>query len=169
MSRLMGVFATAVLMTGCYVETHESGTGTNEDDACSSGHAANPEAPVSPAPSGTTEADAAAPGCKTHADCAPAEFCLLGSGTCSPAASCSAEKDCAPGFNCDAAQSVCLPAAAETCAELADETACIARKDCAAAYAGVDCSCGPDCQCVGGEPGCVCASFEFFRCEAVSF
>jgi hypothetical protein len=34
-------------------------------------------------------------------------------------------------------------------------------------YAGVSCSCGPDCHCVGGEAGCICESFEFFRCEPV--
>src|SRR5262245_43498740 len=42
------------------------------------------------------------------------------------------------------------------CTELASESACSEREDCAPIYAGTDCSCGPDCTCIGGEPGCVC-------------
>ena len=69
------------------------------------------------------------------------------------------------GFTCDAARQTCIPLAEPTCADLGDEAACPARPECTVVYAGVECSCGPDCACKGGEPGCVCQKFEFFRCE----
>jgi hypothetical protein len=50
------------------------------------------------------------------------------------------------------------------CLELADETACTERTDCEPIYAGTDCSCGPDCTCIGGEPGCVCESYGYLVC-----
>jgi hypothetical protein len=78
---------------------------------------------------------------------------------------CSKEADCAPGFNCDTTRGKCTPSDSETCPELSDEAVCGARSDCKVVYAGVSCSCGPDCHCVGGEAGCICESFEFFRCE----
>lgn len=70
------------------------------------------------------------------------------------------------GFNCDMARSTCGPAPEPTCAELETELECVGRGDCVPIYAGVGCSCGVDCTCKGGEPGCVCQSFEFFRCDA---
>jgi hypothetical protein len=79
--------------------------------------------------------------------------------------SCSAEKDCERGFNCDYERKECVPAAAETCPELSTETDCDNRNDCKSIYAGINCSCGPECTCIGGEPGCVCESFSFFTCE----
>jgi len=82
-----------------------------------------------------------------------------------PATPCDAEQDCEPGFNCDYEAAVCVPADAETCAELTTEEACTNRNDCTPIYAGVNCSCGADCECVGGEPGCICESFEFFVCR----
>jgi hypothetical protein len=63
------------------------------------------------------------------------------------------------------ARGVCTPSDVETCGELTTEAACDERTDCLPIYAGTGCSCGPDCQCIGGEPGCICTSFEFFRCE----
>jgi hypothetical protein len=81
-----------------------------------------------------------------------------------PPTPCSEESDCEPGFNCDYERSECVPADAETCAELEGESACDTRNDCVTIYAGTDCSCGPECACIGGEPGCVCQSFEFFQC-----
>jgi hypothetical protein len=50
------------------------------------------------------------------------------------------------------------------CMELATEAACSERADCTPIYAGTDCSCGPECTCIGGEPGCVCESFGFLVC-----
>jgi hypothetical protein len=83
-------------------------------------------------------------------------------------APCSKEADCAPGFNCDLTRGKCTPSDSETCPELADEAACGARPGCKVVYAGVHCSCGPDCHCIGGEAGCICESFEYFRCEPAS-
>jgi len=81
--------------------------------------------------------------------------------------SCVEERDCARGFNCDYERHECTPTDAETCPELSTESACDHRNDCMSIYAGINCSCGADCECVGGEPGCVCQSFEFFSCEAL--
>ncbi len=59
-------------------------------------------------------------------------------------------------------------AGAIACEDLDEESSCSARSDCEPVYAGVDCSCGPDCTCIGGTPGCICESFEFHACEAAS-
>lgn len=80
---------------------------------------------------------------------------------------CDEERDCEQGFNCDFEQGICAPADFETCGELASEPACRVRVDCRTIYAGTNCSCGPDCECEGGEPGCICETFEFFRCAPV--
>jgi hypothetical protein len=82
-----------------------------------------------------------------------------------PPTPCSQESDCEPGFNCDYERGECVPADAETCPELESEADCDVRDDCVTVYAGINCSCGPECSCIGGEPGCVCESFAFFRCE----
>jgi hypothetical protein len=79
---------------------------------------------------------------------------------------CDKERDCAPGYNCNLEQHECQPAAEETCGELETEAACTHRSDCTPIYGGTNCSCGQDCECKGGEPGCVCQSFQFFVCEA---
>lgn len=81
---------------------------------------------------------------------------------------CDEESDCDPGFNCNFEQQQCLPSDEETCGELKTEAACTHRSDCTPIYAGTNCSCGQDCECKGGEPGCVCESFEFFVCEAAN-
>jgi len=78
---------------------------------------------------------------------------------------CEKERDCAPGYNCDLEQHQCLPADQETCGELDSELACTNRKDCTPVYGGVNCSCGTNCECHGGDPGCVCESFQFFVCQ----
>ncbi|HKO51937.1 MAG TPA: hypothetical protein VJV79_29715 [Polyangiaceae bacterium] len=79
--------------------------------------------------------------------------------------SCSKESDCERGFNCDYERRECVPAGAETCPELSIEADCDNRNDCKSIYAGTNCSCGAECTCIGGEPGCVCQSFSFFTCE----
>lgn len=83
-----------------------------------------------------------------------------------PPDACEKERDCKPGFNCDVETHECLPAAEETCGELETEAACTHRSDCTPIYGGTNCSCGQDCECQGGEPGCICESFEFFVCRA---
>jgi hypothetical protein len=80
-------------------------------------------------------------------------------------ASCTGDADCNAGSYCDVELETCVPGVA-ACEDLSDESACAARLDCEPIYAGIDCSCGPDCACVGGEPGCVCEGFEFFACES---
>ncbi len=79
--------------------------------------------------------------------------------------SCDAERDCDPGYNCNFISHECQPAAEETCGELTTEVACSHRSDCTPIYGGTNCSCGQDCECHGGEPGCVCESFQFFVCQ----
>jgi hypothetical protein len=79
--------------------------------------------------------------------------------------SCSKESDCERGFNCDYERKECVATDAETCPELSTEAGCDNRNDCKTIYAGTDCSCGQECMCIGGEPGCVCQSFSFFTCE----
>jgi len=83
-----------------------------------------------------------------------------------PNPSCEEERDCEPGYNCDLEQHECVATDAETCPELKTEAACENRRDCVPIYGGINCSCGQDCECKGGEPGCICESFEFFACEA---
>ena len=78
---------------------------------------------------------------------------------------CDTERDCARGYTCDLDQHECLPTSEETCPELDTEAACTHRSDCTPVYGGTNCSCGQDCECHGGEPGCVCQSFEFFVCR----
>jgi len=82
-----------------------------------------------------------------------------------PAKACSQESDCERGSNCDYQRNECVAADAETCPELRTESGCDNRNDCVSIYAGTNCSCGPECTCIGGEPGCVCENFAFFTCE----
>jgi len=158
---MAGLFA-----SGCYIEANENGKGPPDEE-----QPATPSGCDAPKPASDTDAgpnaDATA-SCKAHADCGAGFFCLIGSGTCTEAKLCEQESDCLAGFNCDAPTKSCLPSASETCGELGNEAACVVRKDCEPTYAGVDCGCGADCTCKGGEPGCVCSGFEFFRCEPVS-
>lgn len=79
---------------------------------------------------------------------------------------CERERDCDAGYNCNLETHECEAAAEETCGELETEAACTHRSDCTPIYGGTNCSCGADCECQGGEPGCICESFEFFVCRA---
>ena len=90
-----------------------------------------------------------------------------GSPASTPPVACEKERDCPRGYNCDFATNECVPADEETCAELETESACTHRSDCVPIYGGTNCSCGQDCECKGGEPGCVCESFQFFVCQAI--
>jgi len=78
---------------------------------------------------------------------------------------CDDEQDCPAGYNCNYDVGECQAADEETCGELKTEAACTHRSDCTPVYAGINCSCGQDCECKGGEPGCVCESFDFFVCQ----
>lgn len=106
--------------------------------------------------------------CTSNRDCEDERYCDEDSGKCLQAVACEDESSCDEGFNCDPQRSVCLPADAERCSELASEAQCAERNDCIVTYAGINCSCGADCTCTGGEPGCVCDSFEFHACTEVT-
>ncbi len=82
-----------------------------------------------------------------------------------PPTLCGEESDCPAGFNCSFDTHECAPTDQETCGELRSEQSCTNRVDCTPVYAGTGCSCGQDCECRGGEPGCICESFSFFACE----
>jgi hypothetical protein len=86
--------------------------------------------------------------------------------TPAPNSTCEDERDCDAGFNCDLETHECVAADAETCPELKSESACTNRRDCVPIYGGINCSCGQDCECMGGEPGCICESFDFFACQS---
>ena len=79
------------------------------------------------------------------------------------AAECIDDAACDIGEICSELGSCILP----DCGDIGGEAACVSRFDCEPVYAGVDCGCGPDCACEPGQTGCVCDSFEFFRCEEV--
>lgn len=112
--------------------------------------------------------DSVRPSCQSNGDCEDKTYCEQDSGECLPAIACEDESSCDPGFNCDPERSLCMPADLERCSELTDEAACAERSDCISRYAGIDCSCGPDCTCMGGEPNCVCERFEFHACADVT-
>jgi len=105
--------------------------------------------------------------CTTDDDCGDGFTCDEDASECVPTGVCTVDEDCDEGYVCDVEQSTCVPyePPPPTCADQQTETECIDFGGCEPVYAGVDCSCGPDCECTGGEPGCVCASFEFFKCE----
>ena len=105
--------------------------------------------------------------CASDGTCSQGFVCDGGSGQCVPTAVCTNDAECAAGQLCDLGTSTCVPdPGPAACADVAGAQACIDRPDCEPVYAGVNCSCGPGCECAGGEPGCVCESFEFFKCEA---
>lgn len=86
-------------------------------------------------------------------------------GTANTPTPCDDERDCSAGYNCNFDRNECEAADAETCGELATESACTQRRDCVPIYGGTNCSCGADCECQGGEPGCICERFEYFVCR----
>jgi hypothetical protein len=83
-----------------------------------------------------------------------------------PVTPCDKERDCDAGFNCNYDVHECQAANAETCGEMESEQECADRTDCIAVYGGINCSCGADCECQGGEPGCICESFDYLVCQA---
>lgn len=108
--------------------------------------------------------------CDTNADCPQGSYCHEGIGKCVATGTCVCDDDCGEGLTCDEEHGSCVPGedpAPLTCEEVELEEDCTAREDCEPIYAGVNCSCGPDCQCQGDEPNCVCESYEYFVCAPV--
>ena len=157
MHQSRGLFVACLLsMTACSVENYED---CKEDELdldgdFSVGHSKAGTGPAGSGASTGSGATAASGGTATEPEPEP-----------EPPTPCEVEHDCAPGFNCDLDLLQCLPADAETCGELLTEQECTDRTDCTPIYGGTNCSCGADCECQGGEPGCICESFEFFVCR----
>lgn len=148
LSRLALIAISSLLFGGCMMMGHDcEGRGMCGGGSGSAAKSAEPP-----------------PTCASDAQCATGQYCDLTAGACRQGTPCAGESDCAAGENCDAARALCLPSSEPTCGELGSEAECGARSDCKPIYAGIECSCGADCTCQGGEPGCVCQSFEFFRC-----
>ncbi|MGE0323838.1 MAG: hypothetical protein AB7K71_09540 [Polyangiaceae bacterium] len=155
---LVALTSSVAFVAGCNIETHDG----YDDDECSNGgssfHGAAVGGSGNTTQGGSSNGGAASGGGST-------DRASAGGSNAAPNP-CENESDCDPGFNCDYDVGLCSPADAETCEELSED-GCGARTDCEVIYAGVDCSCGAGCECQGGEPGCVCDSFEFFRCQAL--
>ncbi len=177
MNRIMGiVFVCSLGLFACNVENYEDCK--KDDDFAddfggshhggSTGHAgtkATDDGGTSSGGAGNTHGGSGAVG-----NCAGADDtgeAGAGAAPSTPApTSCDDEPDCPAGYNCDHDAGQCQAADEETCGELKTEAACTHRSDCTPVYAGTNCSCGQDCACKGGEPGCVCESFAFFVCQA---
>lgn len=174
MRKLILILCPFVLF-GCMLEVHEDGPCDDEwftysdsydydDDwgySVDAGASPSDEVPV------TNDEPDDEPVCTADSDCGSGWYCDVAEDLCLPAFACENESDCEPGFKCNADQALCLPADEERCSELDDEATCAERSDCQPTYAGVDCTCGPDCICMGGEPDCVCDHFEFFVCATI--
>jgi hypothetical protein len=162
-------------LTACNVEHYDDCDGVDLDGDFGGSHSL----PSKPSSAGKASTDGgggtagnAAAGSTSTGGSAPEgaggdESGVAGSGpVIVPPTHCDDESDCEPGSNCDLETQQCLPSDEETCGELQSEAACTHRSDCTPIYAGTNCSCGQDCECKGGEPGCVCEKFEFFVCQA---
>lgn len=108
------------------------------------------------------------PRCSSNGDCQATSYCDVDTGECVDGVACKDESSCEAGYNCDLGRSLCTPTDTELCSEMETEALCAERDDCVASYAGVNCSCGADCTCMGGEPGCVCERFEFHDCTDIT-
>lgn len=111
---------------------------------------------------------AGAADCTDHVDCPQGSYCHE-DGICVQSNTCNCDAECGEGLTCDEVLGTCVPGEDPplTCADILAEAECVARADCEPIYAGVNCSCGAGCECQGGEPGCVCESFEFHACGEV--
>lgn len=166
-----GLVVVLLAVAACNVEHYDDCTGDSfdyEDDF--GGSHSVPDKPSSSGKGSTGGASAAAGTSPGAGSTSIGGSSPDGAGGAPPVAvtpdRCEKERDCKAGFNCDFETNECQPAAEETCGELETETACTHRSDCTPIYGGTNCSCGQDCECQGGEPGCICESFEFFVCRA---
>jgi hypothetical protein len=165
MKKIVMLVACMLGLAACNFENYEDCTGDDELDLDDDwgGHSTAGKGPSEPGGSGGSAGNSSGGSAGNGSGATSSE-----GGTPSPPTPpptpCEAETDCEPGFNCDLDAGVCAPADAETCAELSTEQACTERGDCTPIYAGTNCSCGADCECMGGEPGCICESFQFFVC-----
>jgi hypothetical protein len=146
---------------GCSFERYEDCESRGEEDPWDEddGHGA-----ASPGGKGSGAAPAGGSG---GGSATPSGGSAAGGAVPEPPRACAEERDCDPGYNCEVETNECKPTEQETCGELETEAACSNRRDCEPVYGGLNCSCGADCECEGGEPGCVCESFEFFVCRAL--
>ena len=177
MNKSIGGFVVCLLgLVACNVEHYDDCTGDSFDYGDDSGGSVGHSRAGSSSSSGKTSGDSGATASGATAGRATAGSAPDGAGgdrqntggsgpVVAPPRHCDQESDCDPGFNCDLEAQQCLPSDEETCGELKSEAACTHRSDCTPIYGGINCSCGQDCECEGGEPGCVCESFEFFVCR----
>jgi len=160
MNKSVGWVVVCVLgLTGCTIERFDDDDCSDDFDRPTTG--GKPAVVVTPGNEAGTKSDGGSGGSGSE----PSRGGSSNAPT-APPKSCSKERDCEAGYNCDADTHECVPAEEETCAELETELACTHRSDCIPIYGGTNCSCGKDCECKGGEPGCVCESFQFFACQA---
>jgi hypothetical protein len=170
MNKSIGLFVASVLCLGaCDIEHYDDcrdEDGFDFDDDFETGPRAGSSARAGSAPYGQ---DGGSSGQGGSSGGASSSAGIAGTGGSTdpepPATPCAKENDCGPGFNCNFDVSECQPGDAETCGELETEAACSERADCVPIYGGTNCSCGADCECQGGEPGCICESFEYFVCQ----
>lgn len=168
MKKTMGWFVACALgLCACNVEHYEDCADDDFGDGFAGSHSkAGSTSTAGTATGGTTTTG----GTTATGEAGAGDEASAGGAGAAPATpkpmTCDDEHDCAPGYNCNFETAQCEPAAEETCGELTTEAACSHRTDCTPVYAGINCSCGQDCACKGGEPGCVCESFDFFVCQA---
>lgn len=151
--------------------TFSAGSAPNAGQASTEGGRTSTDGGTASTHAGTGNGAAAGNGSKGGTDSGSAGATDLGdagapAAPVAPPKACTKERDCEPGYNCAPDTHECLLADEETCGELDTEVACTHRSDCTPIYGGTNCSCGNDCECHGGEPGCVCESFQFFVCQA---
>jgi len=167
-----GIIVCLFGLAACNVEHYDdcNQDGFEDDDAFGGSHSRAGSSTGATSATGGTEtggsAGTAAGGTGAAPGSAGTEMGSAGAPPVVVVTPCERERDCDPGYNCDVASHACQPAAEETCGELETEAACTHRSDCTPIYGGTNCSCGADCECQGGEPGCVCEAFEFFVCRA---
>ncbi len=101
--------------------------------------------------------------CADDSQCPMGSYCYVDFGVCLDSGICSKDYHCDDGYVCDTERASCIPAPT-ACSDLSSEDDCLSRLDCEPVYAGINCTCGPDCVCTGTEENCVCESFEYFTC-----
>jgi hypothetical protein len=168
MNKAMGSFVLAALCLGaCDIEHYDECSRDDEwqfEDDFETGHRAGSSSKAGTAPQDDDDGPGGVTGAggTNRGGAAGAPETML-----PPATPCQKERDCDAGFNCNYDALECEPSEVETCAEMESEEECAVRNDCIPVYGGVNCSCGADCECQGGEPGCICETFDYLVCQAV--